>query len=169
MTGSVSVTGTPIVGYTLSAVVNDPTNPNAKYIYQWYSNNSSTTSGGTAISGATSSTYSISSSMAGKYIYVVVTSSKGGTMSNITSAVVEEDDYDYVYNYVPKPTASEYCKSLTYNGNYQWITYSEGTGYTFYNNYQKDAAGYEITASLDSDYLWSDGTYYAQQITCSIK
>ena len=116
-TGSVSITGTPIVGYTLSAVVNDPANPFAKYTYQWYSNNSSTTSGGTAISGATSLTYSISSSMAGKYIYVVVTSYKGGTMSNITSAVVEVDDYDYEYNYVLKPTASEYCKSLTYNGN----------------------------------------------------
>lgn len=87
--GSVKITGTNTYGETLTATVTN-TNPVANYRYQWYSNTTNSTSGGTLISGATSSSYTIGSGLAGKYIYVTVTASKPNypskTFSDITDA-----------------------------------------------------------------------------------
>lgn len=87
--GSVKISGTNTYGKTLTATVTN-TNPVATYRYQWYSNTTNSTSGGTLISGATSSSYTIGSGLAGKYIYVTVTASKANypskSFSDITDA-----------------------------------------------------------------------------------
>ena len=63
---------------------------NGSLTYQWYYNTSNSTSGGTAISGATSSTYSFTSStaMSGRYYYCVVTSTVGSSTATATSTPV---------------------------------------------------------------------------------
>lgn len=56
--------------------------------YQWYSNSTASTSGATAISGATSSTYTPSNSSFSKnYYYVVVTGSCGTVTSGFTGLI----------------------------------------------------------------------------------
>ena len=56
--------------------------------YQWYSNTSASTSGGTLIAGATSSTYSPPTNIAGvKYYYVVLTNTLGSTTSAVSGAI----------------------------------------------------------------------------------
>ena len=57
--------------------------------YQWYSNTSASTTGSTAISGATSSTYTVPTSQAGtKYYYVVVTDEYLRDITSTISSVV---------------------------------------------------------------------------------
>jgi len=72
VTFSITATGTGITGY------------------QWYQNSSSGNSGGTAISGATSSTYtipagSVTTALSGKYYYCVVTQNYGSSSTTIAS------------------------------------------------------------------------------------
>ncbi|MEN9998528.1 MAG: hypothetical protein RI922_1518 [Bacteroidota bacterium] len=56
--------------------------------YQWYSNTSASTSGGSIISGATSSTYTPPTNVAGvKYYYVVLTNTQGSTTSAVSGAI----------------------------------------------------------------------------------
>ncbi|MBR5662992.1 MAG: MBL fold metallo-hydrolase [Bacilli bacterium] len=67
------------------------------------------------------------------------------------------------------PTANEYCKSdLVYNGEAQTLTNEHGTGYTFSNNTATNADEYNVTASLNSGYEWSDGTTIDKTFVCSI-
>lgn len=57
--------------------------------YQWYKNTSSSNSGGTSISGATSSSYTPSTSTAGtSYYYCVVSSGTCSTTSNVSGSIV---------------------------------------------------------------------------------
>jgi hypothetical protein len=66
--------------------------------YQWYSNTSNSTSGATKISGATSSTYTPSTSMVGtKYYYCIVSSGSCSTTSNIVSVVVKNPTYTVIW------------------------------------------------------------------------
>ena len=60
-----------MVGKTLTATVD--TNSNGTKSYQWWYAESSTATSGTNISGATSSTYTVGSSLVGKYIGCTVT------------------------------------------------------------------------------------------------
>ena len=66
------------------------------------------------------------------------------------------------------PTTA-YCKTgLVYNGNSQTITNNAGAGYTFSNNVQTNAESYQVTATLNSGYVWTDGTSAAKTFSCSI-
>lgn len=56
-------------------------------IYQWYSNLTKSSTGGTPIAGATSSTYTPSSSTLGNVYYYVVISGSCGTVTSNTAAV----------------------------------------------------------------------------------
>ena len=67
------------------------------------------------------------------------------------------------------PTASEYCLNPTYNGNSQSIIKAAETGYTFDYTTGTNAKDYNITATLNSDYKWSDNTTGTKTVTCSIK
>ncbi len=78
MTGSVSITGTAIVGQVLTAVPS-LTNTNTPPTYQW--NRS-----GTPISGATSSTYTLTKDDFFSFITVTATASGGNFQGSITSA-----------------------------------------------------------------------------------
>ena len=53
--------------------------------YQWYSNNADSNTGGTAISGATSLTYTVPTHTAGTFYYYCVIGS--ATASSVTSSV----------------------------------------------------------------------------------
>lgn len=67
------------------------------------------------------------------------------------------------------PTTNDYCVSgLVYNGSEQILTSSPGEGYTFSNNKATNAGFHTITASLNSNYEWSDGTTSDKIITCNI-
>ena len=73
---------------TLTATVSEPVTGFA-YSYQWYSNTSNSTEGGTAISTATSATYSPDITAAGaNYYYCVVTVAKDSNTTSATTAVV---------------------------------------------------------------------------------
>lgn len=101
--GSVKITGPNTYGSTLMANVTPPSPTPDSYTYQWYyTDTPGATTGGTAISGATSSTYTIGSGMVGKYIYVVVGAIKENydgitlvdatdTTNNTTQAVAKQN------------------------------------------------------------------------------
>lgn len=56
--------------------------------YQWYKNTTASNSGGTLISGATASTYTPPTNVAGtSYYYVIATDSQGNTTSSVSGAV----------------------------------------------------------------------------------
>ena len=65
------------------------------------------------------------------------------------------------------PTNS-YCNSLFYNGTSQTLTKTAGEGYTFSNNTGINAISYVVTATLKTNYIWSDGTSTNKTFTCSI-
>lgn len=101
--GTVTISGTPKYGNTLNVIKSNITLSNhdatgITYSYQWYYNNNDSITGGTLISGATSSTYKISESVIGKYLYVVVTAKKdnyrdGVFVSAVSSVVRKLDGY----------------------------------------------------------------------------
>jgi hypothetical protein len=71
-----------IVSLTVSAV-------GPQLTYQWYSNTSSSNTGGTAITGATASTYTYTTSTVGsQYFYVVVTGACSQSVTSTVSTVV---------------------------------------------------------------------------------
>ena len=62
-----------------------------------------------------------------------------------------------------------YCKTgLVYNGSSQTITNNAGAGYTFSNNVQTNAGSYQVTATLKSGYVWSNGSSAGKTFSCSI-
>jgi len=71
---------------------------------------------------------------------------------------------------VEKPTAANYCQTLTYNGASQTLTKDASAGYTFNGNTGTNAGNYTITAALNdnSNYQWNDGTADDQTFECSI-
>lgn len=67
------------------------------------------------------------------------------------------------------PTADTYCKNdLVYNKYAQTLTNEPATGYTFSNNSGTNAGSYNVTATLNDGYEWSDKTTADKTITCSI-
>lgn len=74
-----------------------------------------------------------------------------------------------VYNKATIPTSSAYCKSgLVYNGSNQTLTNTAPTGVTFSGNVGKNATSYTVSATLSTNYMWSDGTTGTKTFTCSI-
>jgi hypothetical protein len=88
LTGSVTITGTAMVGQTLTAVTTS-LNGTGTISYQWKRGNSSTVTG-TNITDATASTYTLVAADEGRYITVTVTraGNSGNVTSPATSAVV---------------------------------------------------------------------------------
>ena len=108
---SVTITGTNKMNGTLTANVSS--NSSGTKSYQWWTSASSTATSGTAISGATSSTFKVTSSQIGKYIGVTVTFAAsptylGGSVNDITSGTAAE--------IAPTVTAPTMKSSLTYAG-----------------------------------------------------
>lgn len=84
---NVTISGTAEVGKTLTATV-VPSSVQDLCSYQWY-RASASNKAGTAISGATSSTYTLTSSDKTYYIYCVASIGNANRQSNYTSAVKE--------------------------------------------------------------------------------
>ena len=72
-------------------------------------------------------------------------------------------------NSVDTPNSS-FCKSnLKYNGSVQTLTNNPGNGYTFNNNTAQEVGEYIVIATLDSGYIWNDGTTEDKTFTCKIE
>jgi hypothetical protein len=84
-TASPTISGTPQQGSTLTASTGSWTNNPTSYAYQW---RDCTTSGCSNIGGATSSTYTLTSSDVGDKIDVVVTATNAGGSGSATSSQV---------------------------------------------------------------------------------
>ena len=83
LTGTVNITGTTQVGGILTANISNLGGSGGTIGYQWTRGDSSSATG-TNISGATSSTYTLVTADAGKYIKVTVT--RSGNSGSVTSA-----------------------------------------------------------------------------------
>ena len=113
---------------------------------------------------------------AGTYTVVIRATAAGNTNYNsgskditMTVTVSESGGSDPTQKKVAKPTAANYCNSgLTYNGSTQTLTKTAGTGYVFRNNTGKNANTYTVTADLNDDYMWSDGSLDDVTFSCSI-
>ena len=179
--GTVTISGYNTVGDTLTANVTGTSPSDATKSYQWYTNTSDSVTGGSPIATATSSTFTLTSSQAGKYIYVVVTCSKENYTSNSSSQKTStaSNTTAITKTKVAKPTASGYCANPTYNGSSQVITKTAATGYSFTNNSAttyinptpvsgKAETVYEVTANLSNNYIWSDYSTGSVKIDCGI-
>ena len=69
---------------------------------------------------------------------------------------------------VTKPTSSNYCKAITYNGSSQTITKAASNAFSFSNNSGTNAGSYTVTTTLSSNYLWNDYTSSAVKFNCLI-
>ena len=169
--GTVTISGNNVVGETLTAT-NSTTPSDVTKTYQWYTNTSDSTSGGSPINGATSSTFTLTSSQVGKYIYATITCSKANytTASASNKANATNNKTATVKTKVTKPTAANYCANPTYNGASQVLTNTAADGYAFTNNSATNynANGYTVTASLSTNYIWSDYSTAATTINCNI-
>ena len=70
-------------------------------------------------------------------------------------------------NTVSIPTTSICNNNLVYNGSRQVLA-SAPANVTLSNNHGTDAGNYNVIATINGDYKWSDGTTTAKTITCSI-
>jgi uncharacterized protein YjdB len=97
---------TDITALSVTATVSDGS---TSLSYQWYSNTTNSTTGGNLISGATSKTYTPSTTTIGTmYYYVIVTNTNGtlpATKTSITATI----------NIVPTPIISDHPKNANYN------------------------------------------------------
>ena len=151
---SVVVTGDAVWGSVL--VANTAVSPaDAKLSYQWYSGDTASTENGTPIEGATNATYTIDSSLVGKYVYVVVTAEKENYATKVFSDVIE---VAVDRKAVAKPTVKE---NYIYTG--EAITFIpegfDGDAMTITGNVQTEAGSYKATVELSdtSLYVWEDG------------
>ena len=83
---------------------------------------------------------------------------------NITKKVVKYE----VFNKTKKPT-SEFCNNITYNGYEQILTEEAENGYKFINNKGTNAGEYTVSAVLDENYKWEDGTDSDISFVCKIE
>lgn len=63
--------------------------------YQWYKNTTASTTGATAISGATTTTYTVAEPAEGEYYYLAATNSYGTVTSNITTFSITTHTFDF--------------------------------------------------------------------------
>ncbi len=110
MTGSVTVTGTPKIGETLTANIEGTPN-GATFTYQWYR-------GDEAISGATGNTYTpVAAEDVGKKIKVEVSASGyNGTLTAQTSSTVAKADAEPVQDVVITSVTENSINVKTYEG-----------------------------------------------------
>ena len=128
--GVVQITGDNIVGSTLTANLTNTTPDADSYTYQWYYNTTSSTNDGIAIDGATSSTFALTDTYLGKYIYVVVTASKIGyvnkTLIDITDST--NNTSDVVTKLIPTFTVSSSTLDIVYPNSGSFTYTYDGDG-----------------------------------------
>ena len=133
---------------TFSALTVTTQNGTGTPTFQWYSNTTSSTSGGTAISGATSASYTPPATSVGTtYYYCVATFASGGC-SNITSALAAAIVVaDPTISIQPLPS-----QSICVGGNIATpltVTASGGTGSY---SYQWSSAAGQIPGAINQNY-----------------
>ncbi len=156
---SASISGTPTVGQTLTSSYSGVTGyPTPTITYQWYAN-------GVAISGATASTFLLTSAQVGAVITVVVSASNGvgssaSATSSATSAVVRAN---------AAPTISSATISGTATVGQTLTASSSGvTGYPApTETYQWNAGGVAISGATSSTFVIT-GTQVGSVITVTI-
>lgn len=154
--GSVTISGTPKVGQTLTATATiDGLVGNM--VYQWYYSNGATS---TLISGATGSTYVLTAADLGKYIYVRVSDSGRpdrdlNLVSNSIGPVVGADDNTTVtpvtpstgtssgntssgLTLVPVKTADEVKSASNYSGGIYGLTFQFSGSYSSFQRVEVD-------------------------------
>ena len=98
---------------------------------------------------------------------VKITTSEGTDVtSNYKIPEKVSGELTLINNLIDIPTAS-ICKNPTYNGNEQ-ILATAPKNVTLSNNSGTDVGSYTVTASINDEYVWSDGTKTSKTITCSI-
>lgn len=155
---TVTITGTPTVGETLTANASDEVPTSDAYEYQWLAD-------GVEISGATESTYELSADEDGKAVSVAVTATKPGyndadaVESDATSPVAKAG---FTTNPTVTITGTEAVgETLTANASGED---PNGTGYT----YQWYADGTLIAGATDSTYVVT-GAQVGKVITVKVK
>ena len=169
ISGSVSIDGTTEVGRVLTANTDSVTPTGCTFTYQWYSSSYAYTSFGSTISGVASKTYTIPSSMVGKYIYVKVTATKGSASKTFTSSVVGKvTEATKETGYV---TLSENSGSIVYGTASKTFTIASSHGGTLTaaetttNGVSTSMDGTTVTISgLDS---LASGTTVKVRVTCA--
>ncbi|WP_445265607.1 hypothetical protein, partial [Sphingobacterium sp. MYb382] len=120
---------------TALAVVADGT---GTLTYQWYSNTSNSTTGGTAISGATSASYTPVTTVVGtQYYYVVVTGSCGTAATSAVAAIM----VNKLTTITTSPVGAIYCKDVPATA---LAVVADGTGtltYQWYSNTTNSTTG----------------------------
>ena len=144
-------TSTPL---TVTASGTSPT-------YQWFSNSSNSNSGGTSILGATASSYTPPTNVAGQtYYYCYVTSSNGNQNSNVSGAIIISNatvsGSISGANTVSSGTNTSVLSLSGHTGSVQWQNSTNGS--TFSNIGSATNATYTATNL-------SVTTYYQAQIT----
>lgn len=171
--GSVTITGTNMIGETLTAKLNitKPTS-GTSVSYQWYSNTSNNTSGGTAINGATNKTYTIAKGLADKYIYLVATVSKQYYDTSMFKDITDSSNDTAIVSR-KKLTIPTVNGTYTYTGAEQTVRLNNFDSATMIvsNNTRIDAGTQNVTVSLKdpANYQWSDKTTANKNISWIIE
>lgn len=120
--------------------------------YQWYKNTTASTTGATAISGATTATYTVAEPAEGEYYYLAATNSYGTVTSNITTFRITTHTFDFT-------SWSDATKADLAAGKYSV------TGTTSPSNNWSDAEKTSDTSGNDGQCYWQvaqeDGTLHA--------
>ena len=137
----------------------------AQALYQWYSNTTSNNTGGTAISGATSASYTPSTASAGTTYYYVVVSNANN--SKATSAVSGAITINALPTVTTQPSTAAQTVLANATTNALTIAVSGGVSYQWYSNTSNaNTGGTSISAATSTSYTPSSATigthyYYA--------
>lgn len=145
LTGTLTITGNPVAGQTLTASYSDP---GVALSYQWYR-------GGTAISGATGDTYTLTAQDVGQSITVTATAADNNYDGSVTSdpvtvgkatGSIEISCGDVTYGTAVNPIVT----STTNEGADVTYTYTgtDGTEYGPSETAPTDAGTYTVTATV---------------------
>ena len=88
-------------------------------------------------------------------------------INNIGYCFNDDGELENTYTISTIPDSSTCNYNLTYTGNEQDLAI-ESPGYTLQNNTGINAGNYTITAVLNNDYMWSDGSLTNKTFSCSI-
>ena len=96
-----------------------------------------------------------------------LTSTEATTTANITSGSGSGPSTPTTDTPVAKP-GTGYCSGAVYNGQNQSIVTSADSGYTWSNNIHKYPYTGDVTATLQSGYVWSDGSTSPVSVRCTL-
>ena len=140
--------------------------------YQWYTvATAGAVTGGTAISGATSSTYTSTETNVGTYNYYCVITITGTKCNPISATVTKAVTTTITKSSVTIPTG--YVKEHTYTGSSIAHGYTAPVGTTIVASGTTasavNAGTYNIVLAVDANHVWSDGTTTSKTVTWRIK